>query len=408
MPSFRYSARTLDGRPMSGTVEAGSQDEAVAQLRQRSMVILSISESARRRRTSLFASRQPRPRVSTDDLVVFTRQLSTMISAGIPLVEALEIMEEQVEDRGFKIALARIVESVRSGSDFSQALSLYPRVFGDIYINMVKAGEVSGQLDIILVRLAEYQEAAAALRREIISAMTYPVVALMMVFGITVFLMVGIVPKFKEIFDSLEGIELPGITMALLAVSNFMRTKALYWVGCLVALFVAVILYKRTDRGGYQFDWLMLRVPILGPLSQKVALSRFSRTFSTLIRSGVPILGALEIVAGTAGNRVVAEAIDRAREAVRQGEPLAEPLSQSDVFPPMVTRMISVGERSGSLEELLGKISDFYDQQVTAAVQSLTSVIEPVLIGIMGVLVGSIVLAVFMPILKLTAHMSET
>jgi type IV pilus assembly protein PilC len=408
MPSFRYSARTLDGRPMSGTVEAVSQDEAVAQLRQRSMVILSISESARRRRTSLFASRQPRPRVSTDDLVVFTRQLSTMISAGIPLVEALEIMEQQVEDRGFKIALARIVESVRSGSDFSQALSLYPRVFGNIYINMVKAGEVSGQLDIILVRLAEYQEAAAALKREIVAAMTYPVVALVMVFGITVFLMVGIVPKFKEIFDSLEGIKLPGITLALLAVSNFMRTKALYWVGCLVALFVGVILYKRTDRGGYQFDWLVLRVPILGPLFQKVALSRFSRTFSTLIRSGVPILGALEIVAGTAGNRVVAEAIDRAREAVRQGEPLAEPLSQSDVFPPMVTRMISVGERSGSLEELLGKISDFYDQQVTAAVQSLTSVIEPVLIGIMGVLVGSIVLAVFMPILKLTAHMSET
>jgi type IV pilus assembly protein PilC len=393
---------------MSGTVEAVSQDEAVAQLRQRSMVILSISESARRRRTSLFASRQPRPRVSTDDLVVFTRQLSTMISAGIPLVEALEIMEQQVEDRGFKIALARIVESVRSGSDFSQALSLYPRVFGNIYINMVKAGEVSGQLDIILVRLAEYQEAAAALKREIVAAMTYPVVALVMVFGITVFLMVGIVPKFKEIFDSLEGIKLPGITLALLAVSNFMRTKALYWVGCLVALFVGVILYKRTDRGGYQFDWLVLRVPILGPLFQKVALSRFSRTFSTLIRSGVPILGALEIVAGTAGNRVVAEAIDRAREAVRQGEPLAEPLSQSDVFPPMVTRMISVGERSGSLEELLGKISDFYDQQVTAAVQSLTSVIEPVLIGIMGVLVGSIVLAVFMPILKLTAHMSET
>ena len=408
MPSFRYSARTRDGRPMSGTVEAGSQDEAVAQLRHRSMVILGISESARRRGTSLFASRQPRPRVSTDDLVVFTRQLSTMISAGIPLVEALEIMEEQVEDRGFKRALARIVESVRSGSDFSQALSLYPRVFGNIYINMVKAGEVSGQLDIILVRLAEYQEASAALKREIISAMTYPVVALAMVFGITVFLMVGIVPKFKEIFDSLEGIELPGITMALLAVSHFMRTKALYWVGCLVGLFVAVILYKRTDRGGYQFDWLVLRVPILGPLFQKVALSRFSRTFSTLIRSGVPILGALEIVAGTAGNRVVAAAIDRAREAVRQGEPLAEPLSQSEVFPPMVTRMISVGERSGSLEELLGKISDFYDQQVTAAVQSLTSVIEPVLIGIMGVLVGSIVLAIFLPILKLTAHMSET
>jgi len=408
MPSFRYSGRTLDGRPMSGTVEAGSQDEAVAQLRQRSMVILSISESARRGRTSLFASKQPRPRVSTDDLVVFTRQLSTMISAGIPLVEALEIMEQQVEDRGFKIALARIVESVRSGSDFSQALSLYPRVFGNIYINMVKAGEVSGQLDIILVRLAEYQEASAALKREIISAMTYPVVALAMVFGITVFLMVGIVPKFKEIFDSLEGIELPGITMALLVVSDFMRTKALYWVGCLVGLFVAVILYKRTDRGGYQFDWLLLRVPILGSLFQKVALSRFSRTFSTLIRSGVPILGALEIVAGTAGNRVVAEAIDRAREAVRQGEPLGEPLSQSEVFPPMVTRMISVGERSGSLEELLGKISDFYDQQVTAAVQSLTSVIEPVLIGIMGVLVGSIVLSIFLPILKLTAHMSET
>jgi len=407
MPSFRYSARSSDGRPVSGTVEAMSQDEAIAQLRQRNVVILSISESGRRRTASLFAARHPRPHVSVDDLVVFTRQLSTMISAGIPLVEALEIMEEQVEDRGFKVALARIVESVRTGSDFSQALALYPRVFGSIYINMVKAGEVSGQLDIILVRLAEYQEAAATLRREIKSAMTYPLVSLVMVFGITVFLMVGIVPKFKEIFDSLEGIELPGITQALLAVSIFMRTKAAYWVGGLIALFVAGYLYKRTDRGSYQFDWLVLRVPILGTLFQKVALSRFSRTFSTLIRSGVPILGALEIVAGTAGNRIVAEAIDKAREAVRQGEPLAEPLSESYVFPPMVTRMISVGERSGSLEQLLGKISDFYDQQVSAAVQSLTSVIEPVLIGIMGLLVGSIVLSVFMPILKLTAHMSQ-
>jgi len=371
------------------------------------MVILNITETTKRPVISLFATRQPRPHVSTDDLVVFTRQLSTMISAGIPLVESLEIMAEQVEDKGFKVAIARIVESVRSGNDFSQSLALYPKIFGDIYVNMVKAGEVSGQLDIILIRLAEYQEAAAALKREIKSAMTYPVVSLTMVLGITLFLMLGIVPKFKEIFDTLEGIELPKLTSALLAVSMFMRTKAIFWIGGVLCVVVAAVLYRKTEVGGYQSDWLILRVPILGPLFQKVALSRFSRTFSTLIRSGVPILGALEIVASTTGNRIVSRAIDRAREAVRQGESLAEPLSESPVFPPMVTRMISVGERSGSLEQLLTKISDFYDQQVSAAVQSLTSVIEPVMIGIMGVLVGTIVLSVFWPILKLTSHLSQ-
>ena len=265
---------------------------------------------------------------------------------------------------------------------------------------MVRAGEVSGQLDDILVRLAEYLEATEKLKRDIKAAMTYPVISLVMVAGIAIFLMVGIVPKFQEIFESLD-IELPGLTKAVLGVSLAMKDHlALVALGCVLAAF-AVVGWKRTKRGAYQWDFLILRVPVFGPLFRKVALSRFARTFATLIKSGVPILGALEIVSETSGNLVISKVVDNAKENVRQGHTLAEPLAQSNVFPPMVTRMVQIGEKSGSLEQLLEKISEFYDDQVNAAVKTLTSMIEPIMIGFMGFMVGGIVLAVFLPIFKL-------
>jgi type IV pilus assembly protein PilC len=271
---------------------------------------------------------------------------------------------------------------------------------------MVRAGEVAGQLDEILVRLAEYLEASEKLKRDIRAAMTYPVISLVLVLGITAFLMIGIVPKFKEIFDTLE-IELPGITKTVLLVSFALKEKLGMVLAAAAGVVALFIVWKRSAMGRRQWHWMILHFPVFGPLFQKVALSRFSRTFATLIKSGVPILGALEIVSATAGNEVISAVVDNAKENVRQGHTLAEPLMESKIFPPMVTRMVQIGEKSGSLEQLLEKISDFYDDQVSAAVKTLTSMIEPIMIGIMGFLVGGIVLAVFLPIFELQKQLGK-
>jgi type IV pilus assembly protein PilC len=338
-----------------------------------------------------------------------------MISAGVPLLESLEVLQEQADTPGFRFVLDGVIESVRSGTDLSTALERFARVFPNIYISMVRAGEVSGQLDDILVRLAEYLEASAMaeyleasakLKRDIRAAMTYPVISLVLVVGIAMFLMIGIVPKFKEIFDTLE-IELPGLTLGVLAVSFALQNHILAVMAGIAGLIGLFVIWKRTDWGEKQWDWIILHIPVFGPLFQKVALSRFSRTFATLIKSGVPILGALEIVSDTAGNRIISDTVDSAKENVRQGHTLAEPLMESKVFPPMVTRMVQIGEKSGSLEQLLEKISDFYDDQVSAAVKTLTSMIEPIMIGIMGFMVGGIVLAVFLPIFELQKQLGK-
>jgi len=407
MSKFRYAARSTDGKGVTGTLEAPSERDALGQLRSQGMTVLNLREDVRAR---LFSGKRPvsarRARVKIMEMVIFTRQVSTMIAAGIPLLECLEIMEEQTDNPGFEAVLGKVVQSVRGGSDLSAALTQHPKVFPEIYINMVSAGEASGQLDVIMTRLAEYMESSAQLRREIRSAMTYPVVALALVLSITFFLLTYIVPKFEEIFISLE-IPLPGITRLVLAVGLTLRDQM--WMVLLIAAVIIFLLWlyiTKTQIGRWQKDWLSIHVWVFGPLFHKVAISRFARTFSTLIKSGVPILAALDIVAGTTGNVVITKAIEAARENVRQGETLAEPLALSGVFPPMVTRMISVGERSGALESLLEKISEFYDQQVQAAVEGLTSLIEPLLIAFMGLLVGGIVLAIFLPIIKIQQLLS--
>jgi type IV pilus assembly protein PilC len=323
-----------------------------------------------------------------------------MIGAGIPVLECLNILQEQAEDPGFKNALGQIVDDVRAGSDLSQGLAKHPKVFERIYVNMIKAGEASGQLDTILSRLAEYLESTEKLKREIKGAMTYPIVSLVMIGGITTFLLVFIIPKFQDIFKALK-VDLPLPTLIVLGLSKIMTTYYLQVMIIMAGMFLLFKWWKSTDSGGYTFDRLMLKAPVFGQLLQKVALSRFSKTFATLLRSGVPILGALEIVASTAGNRVVEEAVNNARESIRQGENLAKPLSESPVFPPMVVRMIAIGEKSGALEQLLEKISEFYDQQVEAMVESLTALIEPLMIGVMGFIVGGIVLSIFLPIFKI-------
>ncbi len=413
MPTFKYKAKNFGGKKVSGTVDGSDQDAAIAELRKRNLIVLSVSaggkdggDNAGALKALLTDSNPNRYKCRGEELVIFTRQLSTMVAAGIPILEGLEILQEQADKAGFAAVLDSIVEDIRSGGDLSQAFGKFPRSFDTIYISMVHAGEVSGQLDDILVRLAEYMEETANLKREIKSAMTYPVVSLVLVIGITMFLMLGIVPKFRDVFSSMD-IELPALTEYTLWLADWMTANVLTMFGGGIALFFGAKYYAKTKRGSYHMDWLKLHVPVFGPLFRKVALSRFAKTFATLVKSGVPILETLDIVSNTVGNQVIARAVDAAKENVRQGETLAEPLAESSVFPPMVTKMIGIGEQSGALEKLLDKIAEFYDDQVKAAVKSLTSLIEPIMIAVMGFLVGSIVLAVFLPIFELQKQLAK-
>lgn len=402
MPQFKYSAKKADGKTTSGTVNAPNLAEATANLKKQGLAVMNISH-IKGSKPSIFASLlkpAPRKRASMEELVIFTRQLATMISAGIPLLECLEVLQEQTDNPGFKLVLGEIVEKVRGGSDFSAALMEHPKVFYKIYVSMIRAGEAGGQLDSILARLAEYMESSQALKREIKSAMTYPIISLSMILLVVVGLLVFVIPSFKQIFESM-GIALPLPTKILLAMSTTMREYFHIVFLVLVGLVVAVIFALKTKTGQFVYDWGVLKMPVMGELFRKVAISRFSRTFATLIKSGVPILGALEIVAATSGNSILESAINNARQSVQKGESLSEPLSRSPVFPPMVTRMIGIGEKSGALEALLEKISEFYDQQVKALVESLTSLIEPIMIGIMGVVVGGVVIAVMLPIFEI-------
>jgi type IV pilus assembly protein PilC len=390
---------------------AASQSEVVADLRRRNLQPIDVTRAGTFE--AMFAGggaptgkkTAKRASAKKGELDVFTRQLSTMLAAGIPMLEALEILAEQAESPGFAYCLDRVVTDIRSGSDLSKAMEPHKAVFSNIYVSMVRAGEASGQIDVILTRLAEYLESSARLRSEIKAAMTYPVISLFLVLGIACFLMMGIVPSFKPVFESLE-VDLPGLTVAIMETAIFMKD---YWYvifGGVGAAVVGVRVAVKTPAGAYARDSLFLRVPVFGILFKKVALSRFARTFSTLIKSGVPILGAMEIVSATSGNLVITKIVDDARNSVRNGESLADPFMKSTIFPPMVCKMISIGERSGALDSLLEKIAEFYDQQVEAEVNGLTAMIEPIMIAIMGIVVGGIVLAVFLPIFKLQEKLS--
>jgi type IV pilus assembly protein PilC len=402
---FKYEAKDATGKVVKGAVTAATQAQAVADLRRRNLQPIDVRQAGGLAswlggKKGDKKSQAKRASCKKGELEVFTRQLATMLSAGIPMLEALEILADQAESPGFAFCLDKVVNDIRSGADLSKALEPHKRVFSHIYVSMVRAGEASGQIDVILTRLAEYLEAAAHLRSEIKSAMTYPVISLFLVLGIASFLMIGIVPSFKPVFESLE-VDLPGLTVMIMDVAFFMRD---YWYlifGGLAAAIWALRMASRTPRGALVRDHMLLRLPVFGPLFKKVALSRFARTFSTLVKSGVPILGAMEIVSDTSGNVVISNIVNAARDNVRNGESLSEPFAKTTVFPPMVVKMMSIGERSGALDALLEKIAEFYDQQVEAEVKGLTSMIEPIMIAIMGVVVGGIVLAVFLPIFKL-------
>jgi type IV pilus assembly protein PilC len=401
MGVFTYEARSADGKKVDGSLKAADRNAAMDQIKKKNLTIVQITEDTGIAAKRNIFGRAPRAKVKTKDICILTRQLSTMISAGIPLLESLEILCEQASDPGFRRVMDRIIERVRSGTDFSTALGEHPKIFSNIFVNMIKAGEVSGNLDVILTRLAEYLEAIEEIKREVKSAMVYPTVSLVMILSITAGLVVGIVPKFKTIFDQLGMTELPWITQALLNISMFLQTQYLLALFLIAASVTGFIMFKRSKKGMKIWHRFLLNMPVFGQLVRKVAISRFARTFSTLIQSGVPILGALDIVAGTAGNVIIEEAVLKAKDAVSRGETLGEPLAATKVFPPMVTRMIAIGEKTGALEKLLSKISEFYDAEVKAGVKALTSLIEPLMIGFMGLIVGGIVLAIFMPIIDI-------
>jgi type IV pilus assembly protein PilC len=410
MPNFKYEAKNFGGKTVTGTMTGASQESVISELRKKNLIVLSVRAAGGSDKESalkgiLTDSNPTRYKPRGDELVVFTRQLATMLSAGIPMLESFEILQEQAEKAGFAAVLDGVVEDIRGGTDLSTAMSRYPRTFSDIYQAMIRAGEVSGQIDDILVRLAEYMEQSLKLKRDIKSAMMYPVVSLVLVVSITLFLMLFIVPKFREVFESME-IDMPGLTATVLDIADWLKGNVATLAIGTVCLVIGTRFYKMSRIGRLHMDWLTLNLPVFGPLFRKVALSRFAKTFATLIKSGVPILGALEIVRDTVGNELISSAVEKARENVRQGETLAEPLMESPHFPPMVCKMIGIGERSGALEHLLAKISEFYDDQVSAAVKSLTSLIEPIMISIMGFLVGTIVLAVFLPIFELQKKLS--
>ncbi|MEL6429959.1 MAG: type II secretion system F family protein [Planctomycetota bacterium] len=417
MAEFKYAAKDAVGTTVEGTIEAESKADAVAELRKRNLIILKLSEGQRARIAfgqkkkdaadgdAKSAAKGAGGKAGKAEVVIFTRQLATMVGAGLSLLESLEVLGHQAESKGMKLTCEVLVESVRGGSDLSAAMENCPKTFPPLYISMVKAGEVSGQMDIILNRLADYMEAAEELSREIKSAMTYPVISMVLVVGITMFLMMGVVPTFKNVFDSLDT-DLPAITQLVLDMSNFLRGNATLVIGGMFASIVGTVLFKKSPAGQKFFDVLLLKLPVFGVLFQKVCLARFSRTFATLVRSGVPIMATLDIVAATAGNWVLQRAVLASRDSVRNGNLLSEPLAEEKIFPPMVTRMIAIGERTGALEALLEKIAEFYDSQVKAQVKALTSLIEPLLIAFMGIVVGGVVLAIFMPILNMVSNLS--
>ena len=398
MVTFKYVAKDGSANTVNGKIIADSQAAVIEELRKRKLIIISVAlikESGFKNIS--FGGK----RVRDDDLVAFARQLATMVDAGIPLLQGLESLQEQMTHPYFKSVITAVRDDIEVGSSLSNAFSKHSNVFDPLFINMVKAGETGGMLSAILDRVASYMEKTLKLQRKVKSAMVYPIVVICMAMIITLVLLIKVVPTFSAIFESLGG-ELPGPTKILIQVSNSLRTGFLWYVGAIILIGIFFNFYHRTESGRLNIDKLKLKMPIFGELIRKVSISRFSRTLATLTQSGVPILASLDIVGKTCGNRVLEIAVNNVKNNVREGENIATPLVKSGVFPAMVTRMIAVGEKTGEMEKMLSKVADFYDDQVDAAVTGLTSMIEPLIIGFLGIVVGGIVIALFLPIIKMT------
>lgn len=428
MPKYRYTAADSQGKDKSGVLEAPSKPAALVKLREQGLHPSAVDEvlatAAVPRRAAAVAPRSgarggglnvnlsiPLPkflrrRVKRKQLATFTRQLATLIDARVPLLRALQILQKQEPNAGLKEIIGELCEAVEGGSTFAEALSQHPKVFDKLFVNMIKAGEIGGVLQVTLNRLTEFVEKAEKIKTRVRGAMVYPIVVLVMALGITAVLMIFIIPKFTEIFQELlAGKQMPALTQIVIAASNFMMHRFPVLIGAIVAIVVLVKLISRTRFGRYQLDKFMLHAPIFGGLSMRVSVSRFARTLGTLLSSGVQILQALTIVRETAGNEVISKAIQAVHDSIKEGESMASPLESSHVFPSMVVSMIAVGEETGRLPEMLVKIADTYDTEVDAAVDGLTSIIEPILIIFLAVVVGSIVIAMFMPLVSIISNL---
>ncbi|HEX3214154.1 MAG TPA: type II secretion system F family protein [Actinomycetota bacterium] len=400
MPTtYAYKVRDREGKMAAGSMEAESEEAVVGRLRQLGYAPISIEpEKGAGLKTEV--KLPGTGRVKLKDLAVFSRQFATMINSGLSLLRSLTILGEQTSNRRLGEVIIQVRAEVEKGTSLSAALARHPKVFNRLYISMVRAGEIGGFLDQVLVKVAETFEKEVELRGKIRSAMTYPVVVSIMVVGIVSAMLIFIVPTFENLYESLGG-TLPLPTRMLMGASNVLRRFFLVVVLVVVALVFVFRRWKATDRGRYQVDRFKLKVKVFGPLFHKTALSRFSRTLSTLIRSGVPILQALEIVGETVNNAVISRAVRDVQDSVREGESLATPLAKHATFPAMVVQMMAVGEETGALDTMLSKVADFYDQEVEAAVASLTSMIEPILIAVMGACVGGMVIALYMPLFNI-------
>ncbi len=400
MPTYKYTARDQDGKSVAGRISAESESMIVSELRKRNLIILELAEE---KESVLKQATKPRKgkRIKSEDIVVFTRQFATMVDAGIPILQCLEALGEQTANLTFKAALGNIRDDIQTGSSLSDAFAKHPKIFDQLYVNMIRVGESGGTLTTILERVAMYLEKSERLRQKVQGAMIYPSVVMSMAMLITIGLLVKVVPTFAQIYASL-GQQLPAMTQMLINISSFLQHNLLY--GAAVVGLVVFILnrYNKTPAGNLQIDTMLLKLPIFGDLICKVAVSRFCRTFATLNQSGVPILESLDIVSRTCGNKVIENLVGEVKTSVKEGESIAVPLSKSTVFPLMVTRMIAIGEKSGQLEKMLSKVAEFYDEQVDTAVENLTKLIEPLIIAFLGVVVGFIVIALFMPILSMT------
>ena len=426
MPRFNYVAMSSDGAEMEGVVDAESQAQAISMIRSKGFFptqVTDVTGGSQRGKTVRAATgaqgskgmqmeiKLPafmRGRVKPKHLMVFTRQLATLVDAGLPLLRGLKILLKGEKRPAMREALSGMGEAVEGGSTFSEALAQYPKIFDGLFVNMVKAGEAGGVLELVLIRLAEFMEKAERIKNKVKSAMIYPVVVLFFAVLILAFLLVKIIPKFAEIFDDLlGGASLPALTQFVINISDVV-THRWYWVVAVIILMViAVKLWRKTDTGRYYLDLIKLKTPMFGTLFTKTAVARFSRTLGTLMSSGVPILQALNIVRDTAGNDVIARAIQDVHESVKEGDTMAMPLEAAKVFPVMVVSMVDVGEETGALPEMLTKVADNYEDEVDTAVEGLTSIIEPVMIILLAVIIGTIVIAMFVPLISIIGQMSQ-
>jgi len=401
MPIYVWAGKNKKGRSIKGELETADERIARIRLKKRNVEVTKLKLKPK----DLFENISfMQPKVTNKDLVIFTRQFSTMIDAGLPLVQGLNILGEQTENKTFRNMLKRITKDVEGGSTLSDALSKHPKVFDSLFVNLVAAGEVGGILDTILQRLASYIEKAEKLKSQIKGAMTYPIAVVSIAVIVIAVIMVFVIPVFQDMFSSF-GKALPVPTQIVVNMSNFTKKNIHYMIAGLIVFVWIFRRYRRTTSGKKNIDSILLKLPIFGELIKKVAVARFTRTLGTMVSSGVPILDALEITAKTAGNVIVEEVIYDARSSIAEGQTIAEPLSETDIFPGMVTQMISVGESTGALDVMLEKIADFYDDEVDATVSAMTSLLEPLLMLFLGGSIGGLVIAMYLPIFQMAAAM---